>query len=396
MIPSQAIEDLDSAVVGDMARRHLRGPHHARARLLQLLLREPELTTTELAGLIDRSPSTVRYYLSLLREGGLDALMHPLMKSHKLTWQQRELLVAEVRRGSFASYGEIIGWVEQQFEVSYSVSGLRRFLSSHFNLVRRLLPEPDHTPVIDLTFSPQFPTFLNMLPVTTDYVAWSRGLQDAFRVLFPALERGKIVVLLNRSAAIAGEMRPNVGTTVLDIVSDGAAGARRGRRSRRSIDNEHDSVLESVLGQMEDDGVDTSLFHPPVDFVARLAPDSWVGRIILFFPNNRPDPRREVELRLELLRPFLCFCLSDGVARDIVGHPQNRPFQIAVNRLAGNFELTPRERQVIALYLSGSSPEEIGDDLTISPLTVRNHIRNIHNKTSTSRHHELFRLLWNI
>lgn len=43
-------------------------------------------------------------------------------------------------------------------------------------------------------------------------------------------------------------------------------------------------------------------------------------------------------------------------------------------------QLTPREREILALITEGVSTEQIADKLFISPQTVRNHIKNIYEK----------------
>lgn len=43
-------------------------------------------------------------------------------------------------------------------------------------------------------------------------------------------------------------------------------------------------------------------------------------------------------------------------------------------------DLTPRERQVLSLLAQGFNPNDIAQSLSISPATVRNHIRNIRQK----------------
>jgi DNA-binding NarL/FixJ family response regulator len=46
----------------------------------------------------------------------------------------------------------------------------------------------------------------------------------------------------------------------------------------------------------------------------------------------------------------------------------------------GSAELTPREREVLALLAQGRSTDEIQQDLFLSQHTVRNHVRNVLNK----------------
>ena len=178
----------------------------------------------------------------------------------------------------------------EKFGVSYTPAGIRRLLGAHLTLDKRIVVQGDNIPIAEQSWTKKLTTFLNMLPVSTEPVTWGRQFQEAFEVLFPHL--ASIVVVLNRSASIDGEARPNVQIKVLDY-SYGEAG--REERERRAVTVDHDTVLASILREMPAMGKDPAKFHPPVDFVGQLSEDNWVGRILLFFPLTSSDPRFEVE-----------------------------------------------------------------------------------------------------
>ncbi len=400
MTPSKAIAGIDPEVLGDAIRRHLNGPHHPRAELLRLLVREPEITTREIAGEIGRSPSTVRHYLAILRCDGLSGLFGPSPGGRKLTFQEVETLLAEVRGGNFRSYDEIVRWVGRRFNVDYTIQGIRHLLGETSRLDRRIVIVPETTsegsPAHDISYvAPEersrLSTFLNMLPVASDAESWIRSMQDAFCHLFPDL--ASIVILLNRSASFDGKGRPNVGMSVLDFKND--SGSER-ESERRIVDRRKEDVVAAIVAQMRRMGKNPDHYYPPIDFLAQMVEGDWVGRILLFFPRTAADPRARVEGWLERMRPFLTFCLSDGVARSRASSPQHRPFQTAIDRLTTRYGLTRREREVTALYLDGSSIEEIADDLSIAVSTVKNHINNVRTKTSTRYQRELLKLVVNI
>ena len=48
-------------------------------------------------------------------------------------------------------------------------------------------------------------------------------------------------------------------------------------------------------------------------------------------------------------------------------------------------ELTPRERQVLALICQGESDKQMGATLKLSPNTIRNHISSLYNKIGVRR-----------
>ena len=389
--PSDAIRDLDPDVVGDMVRRHLNGIYHPRARLLKLLATRPEMRVEELAEGINRSPSTVRHYLTILRSQGLEGYFGGMPHARRLTFNQREILFSEIRAGGFGSLTEIRDWVEKRFGVSYSISGVRKLVQEELAYVRRIIAEPEHAPGPESDRFRKLLTFLNAIPVSTDGTIWIDAFRNAFYHLYPSLACA--VILLNRSSTIDRGSRENVGVSHLDIRHD-----RPGRRreERRTVDHRNDDILTKVLQSMAADGRDPAAYHPPVDFLARIVEKDWVGRILLFFPVSARDPHDGVMAELESIRPFLTFCLSDGVVRHQFASPQHQAFQRAIDRLCSRFRLTIREREVLAHYISGSTIDEISDDLGIAFSTVRNHIYNIHRKTKTRYQRELFNQILNV
>lgn len=66
---------------------------------------------------------------------------------------------------------------------------------------------------------------------------------------------------------------------------------------------------------------------------------------------------------------------------------------VALDALARRFGLTAREREIAALHARGLSSREIGEQLSIAPKTVRNHISNVYAKTATGQRRELLALL---
>lgn len=391
MKPSDAIRDLDPDVVGDMVRRHLNGVYHPRARLLKLLATRPEMRIAELAEGINRSPSTVCHYLAILRSEGLEGFFGGRPHARRLTLHQREILFSQIRAGDFGSLIEIRDWVEERFGVAYTIPGVRKLVREEIEYVRRIVTGSKHVPAPESDRFRKLVTFLNALPVSTDGAIWIDTFRSAFYHLYPSLACA--VILLNRSSTIDRGSRENVGVSHLDIRHD-----RPGRRweEKRTVDHRHDDILAKVLQSMAADGRDPASYYPPVDFLARIVEKDWVGRILLFFPVSGPDPHDGVMAELESIRPFLTFCLSDGVIRHQLGTPQHQGFQRAVDRLGSRFRLTIREREVLVHYISGSTIDDISDDLHIAVATVRNHIYSIHRKTKTRYQRELFNLVLNI
>ncbi len=87
-------------------------PHHVIAHLLQLHL------------------NSVTHYLQRYVSGGLDAVCatHYDAPKPKLTAQQQEMLKLELRSCIYNTSQQVIAWVQEQFGVSYSISGMHHLL----------------------------------------------------------------------------------------------------------------------------------------------------------------------------------------------------------------------------------------------------------------------------
>ncbi|WP_436639428.1 response regulator [Microbaculum sp. FT89] len=72
--------------------------------------------------------------------------------------------------------------------------------------------------------------------------------------------------------------------------------------------------------------------------------------------------------------------------------PEQRP-SLSRNTLCALFALTPTEAKIAAALAAGSRPADIAADLGIAPTTVAFHLRNLFQKTGTSRQADLVALL---
>ena len=91
--------------------------------------------------------------------------------------------------------------------------------------------------------------------------------------------------------------------------------------------------------------------------------------------------------------------LREQLARAAAGEPVFSPSLAALvlgefrrmARAAGSEPITKREREVLTLVARGASYGEIGRELSISPRTAENHVRNILGKLQLSRRADLVR-----
>jgi DNA-binding NarL/FixJ family response regulator len=68
--------------------------------------------------------------------------------------------------------------------------------------------------------------------------------------------------------------------------------------------------------------------------------------------------------------------------------------QPAICSFAANFDLTPREIQIVTLICCGLKNETIARSLRLAIPTVRFHLRNLHRKTGTSDKLDVVLHIW--
>lgn len=91
----------------------------------------------------------------------------------------------------------------------------------------------------------------------------------------------------------------------------------------------------------------------------------------------------QLELPFRTHRPPPGRSTLAGMARSPERPPENFPSR--------NETLPPRRLQVLSLYVTGNSREEIAEQLGLSPHTVRNHIRLVYDQLGVSNRIEALR-----
>lgn len=111
-------------------RAHLERDHRIARRWLTLLWLDQGRTETEVAGLLNVEPRTIRNWLKLYRRGGTDALCTLKHKGDQgeLTAPQQQQLKDEIQTGRFRTATQVRAWIEETFAVAYSESGVKRLL----------------------------------------------------------------------------------------------------------------------------------------------------------------------------------------------------------------------------------------------------------------------------
>ena len=184
------------------------------------------------------------------------------------------------------------------------------------------------------------------------------------------------VLLVDEKALIREALRIGLEECNIDVVGccePGAEATDRVRRDRPDV---------FVIGEGADGA---GLLY------ARELKASSDARIVLFTSAVRPDARHYVDLGFDAvvgqhlgLLEFaeVIRAVAAGVAPEArpvpAATPSHRTADYAVQLMASM--LTRREREVLELLAAGATSEQLADELSLSPHTVRTHIQNIMSK----------------
>jgi DNA-binding NarL/FixJ family response regulator len=72
--------------------------------------------------------------------------------------------------------------------------------------------------------------------------------------------------------------------------------------------------------------------------------------------------------------------MSPSIARKVLSKMQQVPDAVRSSTSSNNYQLTSREKEVLACIVNGLSHKMIADELNISYETVRSHVKNIYGK----------------
>src|SRR5512142_2443620 len=111
-------------------RRRLAGDCRIFQRLSTLLWIDEGRTREEVADLLGVTSRQVGDWLRIFRNKGLDELctLHYRGDPGRLRPAQVEQLRQEIAKGGFHNAEQVRAWIEEQFEVSYSTSGVKDLL----------------------------------------------------------------------------------------------------------------------------------------------------------------------------------------------------------------------------------------------------------------------------
>lgn len=331
MIVKENIEALHQ-----LASEHSGSPIVQRLQLLIGLKENPEARLVDVARRLDIPKQTVSHWLRIYREEGLEAL-----------------IALRARRSTRLS------------GISDAVSGA---------------PAP---PQWD---DSKWLALVNDLPLAMDTVEWAIKFRKALVAYLGDVDNIVISVVTNLDL-----VQPDSNKQGQYHLQDHNTTTSRTKvRVARALNR---TGWKAYFDLISSDGFPAHLYQEPVGFdYWYQTKESYLGSIILFRKVGEPPVSKATEKRMEELRPFLVYVLSDHIARQRLKNPVDLIFRDLVPRIASNADLTAREQEVLMLLVTGYTKPEIGTLLHISSRTVESHISHIYTKTGVNRVSELWGL----
>ena len=204
------------------------------------------------------------------------------------------------------------------------------------------------------------------------FFLWAQGVLQSFlahQTLIVAtgnLDAGQFEVDVFSSDSTAEDREPELAKQARDTTHAAVNRWNSGGRSPLvySADNRIESLDDPMLEAVWEMGLGNTLAHGTKDLRGMNASFFIFGRM------PRPPRRRTLEV-LDILMPYMHFAAYRYVLHDSTARPPS-------------VDLSMREVQIMRGVRDGKTNMEIGADLNISPLTVKNHVQRILRKLQVS------------
>ncbi len=376
---SEGLEELDR-----LEELYRGKPEWARIRTLQFIKQEPRFSIGEIAVLVGYSEPTIKRWLKLYRNGGLDALMQIGAGGRQSNPDEGlDQLKQRLMKGDFRSLSEVRRWMEHYY---HSLEG-KRYAQQVISTKGGDTPsrttdgERGDEGTVASANDPLLPEhilrFLTSLPTTHKVQDWINAFRQSFQEFLGDVDR--ITMMLNVQCSIASP-DDQVHVALTEVIADGERAIRLIPDEHLTDETEH---LARLLNTLRRRKFPFSKYHSPKAFVFYYAEQAYLGVMILWRERAKLPISERTISTVERLRPFLILLFSDLAARHQTAQPVDYAFNEALGRLVNSAALTVQEIRVVTLQLLACSYEEIADYLSISVNTVRSHVKAIYEKTGT-------------
>ncbi len=115
---------------------------HRRARLEALWMLRSGSSISAAGAKVGVDYRTIQRWVSWYREGGLEAVLTRTPgyaapgRPSRLTSEQRTVLLRKSRQGQFRTVRDAVDWVEQEFGVTYTYTGMHALLNRNVRQIR--------------------------------------------------------------------------------------------------------------------------------------------------------------------------------------------------------------------------------------------------------------------
>jgi len=377
----------DSAKLRGLEERYRGKPEAARIMALRILREDPEISTDEVAAMVGYSIPSVKRWLKVYREGGLELLMQRGVRGkHAPSDEGVQKLTRKLMAGELQSFTDIRRWMDRYQRSLVDNRSVRQMASvaaggrnGHGGAYLKDEGRPKQDGSCEATvISERVLKFLTNLPLSFDIRDWVAGFRPAFKEFLGDVDHITLV--------------PNVhcNLTFPGLIEDGPSvmvNAVSGERSIVATSDDPDSGgagrLARVLDHLRGRNFPFDKYHPPKGFVFYYAGNRYIGSMLLWRERTSPEISGETLVLIERLRNFLTFLFSYVAAYHQISNPSSRLLDQVLMEFSGsaNEPLTQQELRVMMLQLLGCSYEDIAQKLAISVNTVRSHIKAIYLKT---------------
>lgn len=380
-------------------RQHQGTPVEHRLHGLKYIKEHPNVSFEEISRVSGYSARSLRRWLGLYRDGGIDAVIgdpekRPGARS-KLESEELEDLRNRLRRGEFGDLGEIQAFLKEEYGVEYSLKGISNLVRNRLEIERGWVisettdsvtrQSSEHSESESVRMPKHIIGFLNSLPTTSDTVGWITAFRDGLQQLLPDVDRLTLSVNTLCELQNPDLYRPTVN--YMESFPSGERGQGEVTVSR-AVDNQEPA--DRHLAHLIMRGFPVKAYHSPRVYVYRYSGTAHLATLLLWREKGKVDISPATLAFMAEIEPFLVFMFSDLVTRHQHAKPGDRSFIDALAVMAQEAQLTEQERRAVILQLFGHSYQEIADRLHLSIDTVRKHVKNIYRKTGTGSYTELF------
>lgn len=233
--------------------------------------------------------------------------------------------------------------------------------------------------------------FLNDLPTTSDFSEWCDRFNAGLQELLGDVDRVSIgIEFPGQIEEFADEVDHEVHIRIMEFSNQDAGNERQDVTVETESSHNAITPAELFVESARRLGYPVDRHQPPIGYDYYSEERNHLGSIILWRDHGNPPISKATQQFMVALEPFLCYVLSDYLARVQSDNPMPVAFRRAMYKMCLETGLTMQEQKIMWLRMFGHSYKGIADVLAVSVGTVKKHLNTIHHKTETRSLAEIF------